>query len=133
MAVLPATLHSVTIEQHDSRSPLKVARVLFTVSGTYANADGISLNAINTAISSQTRNGKTVTAHAAAPCQVARKDSNQALMMGLVNCEVAGNNFTSTVSASIVAGAVDMSTALPDGAFPAQACPFGVLVSYTEA
>lgn len=135
MAVVSGTVHSVHIlpGYGGSVSPLMAAEVLFTVSGTYAQADNGILSGVPTLIQDSVRNGKTVSMKAVAPGHPATKASDTALMMGLKTLTIATNDVTFEITESASANAVDLSTELANGAVPGQDRPFCMIVFYTES
>lgn len=135
MAVVSGTVHSVHIMEGygGSVSPLMAAEVLFTVSGTYAQADNGILSGVPTLIQDSVRNGKTVNMKAVAPGHPATKSSDTALMMGLKTLTIATNDVTFEITESASANTVDLSTELANGAVPGQDRPFRMIVFYTES
>ena len=138
MAVVSGTITSVmTVKADRDETPLQVALVLFTLSGTYAQADNAQLLAVDAAIQNSRRNGKTVTLLDAMLVQPAA-DAGNATTGGLLLCAktiaISGSNITFEVTESATAGTVDISTEFADAtALPAQGWPFGFYVSFTEA
>jgi hypothetical protein len=133
MAVTLGTLHSVQTIRAASMDPVQIAEVLFTMSGTYAQADDSRLVGVDALIAASRRNGKTCAIKAAMGCQPARKDSNPALFMGLKTVAVSGADVMFEITEGGAAGQVDLSTELAAGPIPAQATPFSILVSFTES
>lgn len=133
MAVTSGTVSNVSTIRSEALDPLQHALVLFTMSGTYAQSDNSILSSVHTAISGSRRNGKTVTLKNAACYQMARKDSNPALMMGLKTVAISTNDITFEITESATAGTVDLSTELANGTIPTQIVPFGLIVGFTEA
>lgn len=135
MAVVSGTVHEVSILDGygGSVSPLMAARVLFTLAGTYAQADNGILSAVDAAIKNSVRNGKSVSLKAACCGHPATKNSNPELMMGLKTVAIASSDITFEVTESATAKAVDLSTELANGAVPEQDRPFCLLVFYTES
>lgn len=136
MAVVSGTAHSVHILEGygGSVSPLMAAEVLFTVSGTYAQADNGILSGVPTIIQDSVRNGKTVNMKAVAPGHPATRQSNPALMLGLKTVAISTNDVTFEITTTSTEGAVDMSTEFDDAtAVPAQDRPFRIIVFYTES
>lgn len=128
MAVLSGTVHTVDTLISDSVSSLQVARVLFTLSGTYAQADDAKLANVGTLIQNSRRNGKTVTLVAAMPGTNATKSSDPSAIMGLKSVAVASADVTFTVTDG------DNTTEYADAtAMAAQNRPFSILVAFTEA
>ena len=129
MAVVSGTVHMVsTMDRYGgSVSNLQLAEVLFTVSGTYAQADNGSLAGVDALIENSRRNGKTVTLVDAMGGHPATKESDPAAFMGLKTVAVSTNDVTFEITDG------DFSTELANGAVPAQSRPFALLVSFTES
>jgi hypothetical protein len=134
MAVVSGTIHEVAILEGfgGSVSPLLAVLVLFTLSGTYAQADNGILSGVHTLIKNSVRNGKTVALKDAMCGHPATKASNPALMMGLKTVAVSTNDITFEVTEAAAEGSVDLSTELANGAVPEQDRPFSLIVTYTE-
>lgn len=126
MAVTNGTVHSVDTITSDAVSALQVARIKFTMSGTYAQADNSLLAGIATLINNSRRNGKTVTLVDAMAGAPATKASNAAIM-AVKTVAIATNDLTFELTDG------DFSTELASAAIPAQDRPFEVLVAFTEA
>lgn len=126
MAVVNGTVWSVDTVDSAANGHLQVARVKFTLSGTYAQADNAQLQAVNTAIQNSRRNGRTVTLRNAMAGDPATKDSNPAAFMWLKTVAISTNDITFEVTDG------DYSTELGAGAVPAQMRPFELLVGFTE-
>jgi hypothetical protein len=126
MAVTSGTVHSVDTLISESVSGLQVARVLFTMSGTYAQADNSILSDVDDLINNSRRNGKTVTLVDTMGATPATKESGGTIM-GVANAAVSGANITFNLTDG------DYTTELANGAIPAHARPFSLLVSFTEA
>lgn len=127
MAVTSGTVQTVDTLVSDAVSPLQVARIKFTMSGTYAQADNSILSGIGTLINNSRRNGKTVTL---VDCMVgtpATKVSNPAAIMGVKTVAISSADITFELTDG------DYSTELAGGAIPAQDRPFEILVAFTEA
>jgi hypothetical protein len=130
MAVVSGTVHSVsTIERYGgSVSNLQIAEILFTVSGTYAQADDGILEDVDGLISASRRNGKTITLVDAMPGHAATKVSDPSAILGLKSVSVSSDDVVFTITNG------DFSTEFTDAtAVPAQERPFAVLVAFTEA
>ena len=130
MAVVSGTVHTVnTMEGYGgSVSSLQIAQILFTVSGTYAQADNGILSGVGTLIQNSRRNGKTVTPIDAMCGHAATKASDPSAILGLKTVAVSTNDVTFEITDG------DFSTEFADAtAVPAQARPFAILVSFTEA
>lgn len=111
-------------------SPLKLhwALVLFEVTGTYVQADDATVIDVAGAIEDSRRNGKTVTLVDAMFAQAAQKTTDAAGYMGLKTVAVDGNNVDFEITLDSVSSEYTNSTALVGND-----CPFGILVSFTEA
>lgn len=133
MAVTTGTITSVdTIIPDNRETGLQVARVLFTISGTYAQANNSQIQAVTTAIQNSRRNGKTVTLVDAMVCQPALTTDGYILGAKTLAISTADITFELTISASL--NTLDMSTEYGDAtAIKAQGTPMGFLVSFTEA
>lgn len=130
MAVVNGTVHTVNgIDGYGGQiSALQVVQILFTVSGTYAQADNGILAGIPTLIANSRRNGKTATLVDAMCGHPATKESNAAQTMALKTVAVSGSDITFEITDG------DFSTEFADAtAVPAQARPFALLVSFTES
>lgn len=111
-----------------SANCLQQALVLFTVSGTYAQADNGILSGVPTLIQNSRRNGKTVTMRGVAPGQVATKASDPSAFLSTKTVAISSSDVTFEITDA------SHSTELADAtAVPAQSQPFGILVSFTEA
>lgn len=131
MAVVTGTVHSVrTMESGAWDSKCQLAEVLFTLSGTYAQADNGELATLAALIQNSRRNGMTVTVRDVMPFHPATKESD-GVAMTLKTVALSGSGASAKATFE-VAGA-DWSTELADGAVPAQARPFSLLVAFTEA
>lgn len=130
MAVVNGTVHSVNgIDGYGGQiSALQVVQILFTVSGTYAQADDGILSGVPTLINNSRRNGKTVTLVDAMCGHPATKAADAAQIMALTTVAVSGSDITFEITDG------DFTTEYADAtAVEAQARPFALLVSFTEA
>lgn len=127
MAVTNGTVHSVDTLMSEAVSPLQVARIKFTMSGTYAQSDNSLLAGIATLINNSRRNGKTVTLVDAMAGTPATKASNPAAILSVKTVAISSADLTFELTDG------DYSTELANGAIPAQDRPFEVLVAFTEA
>lgn len=130
MAVVSGTVHMVTtIERYGgSVSTLQIAEVLFTVSGTYAQADDGILEDVDALIEASRRNGKSVTLVDAMCGHPATKASDPSAILGLKTVAVSSADVTFEITNG------DFSTEFTNAtAVPAQARPFAILVSFTES
>ena len=130
MAVVSGAVHSVNgIDGYGGQiSDLQVVQILFTVSGTYAQADDGILADIPSLINNSRRNGKTVTLVDAMCGHPATKESDAAETMALTTVTIVGSDITFEITDN------DFTTEFADATpVPAQARPFALLVSFTEA
>ncbi|MGK3981321.1 hypothetical protein WMF38_57520 [Sorangium sp. So ce118] len=130
MAVVSGTVTNVTTLEGFAGSvqTLQVAQVLFTLSGTYAQADNGILSSVNTAIQNSRRNGKTVTLVDAMCGWQARKATDPATFLALNTVAVSTNDITFQVTNNNFTSEFTDATALPE-----TSTPFCLLVSFTEA
>jgi len=137
MALTYGTLIGIdTIKSNRDETPLQAALVLFTPTGTYAQASGSELLAVDAFIQSQRRDGKAVTLISAALWQPAFDVGNATpgLLLCAYNIAVSGSNITFNLSENAAAGVVDVSTQFADAtAIPALGSPMGFIVTFTEA
>lgn len=127
MAVLSGTVHSVNTVKADALSSLQVAEILFTVSGTYAQADNAILEDVGDLIEASRRNGKAVTLVAGMPSTPATKASDPSAIMGVKTVAVSSADLTFEITDG------DFSTEIAGAALPEQDRPFSLLVAFTEA
>lgn len=127
MAVTNGTIHSVAVKKSSAVSPLQECDVLFTMSGTYAQADNSSLVGVPTLIQNARRNGKTVTMVSVAVSTPATKTTNPATIMAVKGPAISTNDVTFELTDG------DYATELANGAIPAQERPFALHVAFTEA
>lgn len=130
MAVVSGTVTNVTTLEGYAGSvqTLQVAQVLFSLSGTYAQADNGIVSGVNTAIQNSRRNGKTVTLVDAMCGWQARKAADPATFLALKTVAVSTNDVTFEVTNN------DFSTEFTDAtAIPSMSTDFCILVSFTEA
>jgi hypothetical protein len=134
MAVVSGTVHSVETIRANALDPHQVAHVLFTVSGTYAQADNGILSGVPTLIQNSRRNGKTVTIRDAMLYQPARKSADPSLLMGLKTVAISTNDITFEITETATVNTVEYTTEHADAtAVPAQSTPFGLAVAFSEA
>ncbi len=127
MAVVSGTVSNVDTLVSNAVGPIQVARVQFTLSGTYAQADNGILTGVATLIQNSRRNGKTVTMRGVMQGQSTTKVADGAIM-GLKTVAISTNDVTLEVTNT------DHSTEFTDGAaLPAVNRPFEILVAFTEA
>ena len=130
MAVVSGTVTNVVTVPGfaGSVSDLQVAQVLFTLTGTYAQADNGIVSAVATAIQNSRRNGKTVTLIDAMCGWKARIASDPSTYMALKTVAVSTADVTFEVTLN------SMSTEYTDAtALVATSTDFCMLVSFTEA
>lgn len=128
MAVVSGTVWSVQTLKTETVQDLQLAEVLFTVSGTYAQADNGILSGVPTLIQNSRRNGATVTIRGATMSQLASKASDPSAFMSLKTVAVSTNDVTFEITDA------SHTTELADAtAVPAQSRPFGIVVAFTEA
>lgn len=127
MAVTNGTVWSVKTLEADSVSPLQRVQILFTMSGTYAQADNSALLGVPTLIQNARRNGKTVTMRDVMGTTPATLASDQTKIMWAKGAAISGNDVTFEITDN------DYSTELGNGAIPAQGRPFSIEVAFTEA
>lgn len=126
MAVVNGTVHSVHTLKADSVGPIQLAEILFTVSGTYAQADNGLLAGIATLIQNSRRNGKTVTMVGLAPSQAANDVNGN--YYGLKTVAISTNDATFEITLNSPTTEFTDATALP-----AQSRPFGIAVAFYES
>jgi len=128
MAVTSGTVHSVRTREADALSPLQIAEILFTMSGTYAQADDSILTGVGALISASRRNGKTVTLVDCMRSTPATKASDPAVIMSIKSVAISTADITFAITDA------DYTTEHANAtAIPAQARPFSMLVAFTEA
>lgn len=132
MAVTSGTVHSVHIlKAPDSVDSLGKALVLFTMSGTYAQADDSILEGVPTLIQNSVRNGKTVTMVDVMLGQhTHRADTGLALGIKTVAISSSDVTFELTLSTTTKYSTTEFTNAT---AIPTQAGVFGIEVAFTEA
>lgn len=134
MAVTSGTVHSVhTLKSNflggGSAVPtVQLAEILFTVSGTYAQADNSILTGIAALITASRRNGKSITLLGAAPSQNATEASDPSIYLGLKTVAVASADVTFEITLASPTTEYTDATALPT-----LDRPFGIVVAFTEA
>lgn len=128
MAVTTGTIFSVNTIKSDTVSDLQLAEVLFTMSGTYAQADASKLEDVGAAISAARKNGKTVTLVGAMVGTPATKATDVTKIMAIKTVAVSSDDLTFKITNE------SFSTELGDAtAIPAQHRPFSTVVAFTEA
>ena len=126
MAVVSGTVANVHTMEGTAWSGHPVAEILFTVSGTYAQADNGILTGVATLIQNSRRNGKTVTMRSVMAGRPAvREDTGAELPLKTV--AISTNDVTFEIT-------TNWSTEFTDAtAVPTQSRPFAIYVQYTEA
>lgn len=132
MALTTGTVYSVETQRANITDPVQVAHILFTMSGTYDQSANSSLVGVAALISASRRNGKSITLVDAMPGQMARKDTNADLLMGLKTVAISGADVTFEITESATAKVPDFSTELAAATIPTQSQPFGLLVAFYE-
>lgn len=130
MAVTSGTVWSVhTVPgKSDAVTNYQVAEILFTMSGTYAQADNSILTGIATLIGNSRRNGKTITLVDTMRGQPASKVSDETAIMSTKTVAISTNDITFELTDT------DYTTEYADAtAIVAQSRPFSILVGFTEA
>lgn len=131
MAVVSGTVHSVdTIDAGAAGTDagIQIARIKFTVSGTYAQADNGILSGIPTLIANSRRNGKTATLLDVMKGQRATKATDPTKFMSLKTVAVSTNDVTFEITNESETTEFTDATAVT-----AQDRPFEILVAFTEA
>jgi hypothetical protein len=124
MAVTSGTVHSVHTLKSESLGPIQIAEIIFTMSGTYAQADNSILAGVAALIQNSRRNGKTVNLMGASPSQAA---SSGADYLGLKTCAIATADVTFELTLNSYTTEFTNATAIPT-----QNRPFGMVVSFIE-
>jgi hypothetical protein len=128
MAVVAGTVHSVHTLKSDAVTPLQIAEILFTVSGTYAQADNGILSGVAALIQNSRRNGKTVSLVGVMLSQTASQAADLTKFLSLKTVAIATADVTFEITDN------HYSTEFADAtALVAQSRPFGIAVSFTEA
>lgn len=130
MAVVSGTVHSVnTVEGlAGSVGSLQVAQILFTVSGTYAQADNGILTGVAALISASRHNGKTVTLVDCMGGIEATKGTDPSVYMYCKGAAVSSADITFEITLSSFTTEYTDATAVV-----AQGRPFSLLVAFTES
>jgi hypothetical protein len=127
MTVTSGTISTVDTLISSAVSPLQVARLNFTMSGTYAQGDNSILTGVAALIAASRRNGRTPTLVDVMLGTPATKASDPSAFMGLKTVAISSADVTFEITDG------DYSTELANGAIPAQERPFSILVAFTEA
>src|SRR5690242_3109602 len=117
MAVVNGTVHSVYTLQSDAVGTVQLAGILFTLSGTYAQADNAQLQNLDTLIGASRRdgfNGKAVSILGVALLQHATQQTDPSHFMSLKTVAL------STTTATFEVTDNDETTELANGAVPTQ-------------
>lgn len=125
MTVVTGSITNVRTVLSDSISPLQVAEVTFTLSGTYAQADDGIIEDVDGAIQSSRRNGKTVTLVDAMPGNAAHTATG---FLGAGAVTIVSDDITFDVNVNDFVTEYTNATALPT-----LLTPFSILVAFTEA
>lgn len=129
MAVTSGTVSSVHTIKSNAVTDLQVAEILFTMSGTYAQADDSILTGVAALIQNSRRNGKTVTLVDAMRGQPASSPAGApTTFMSIKTVAIS----TADITFEITLG--DYTTEYTDAtAIATQDRPFSLLVAFTEA
>lgn len=128
MAVLSGTVHNIDTLVSRAVSELQVARVQFTISGTYVQADNAKLVGVPTLIQNSRRNGKTVTMVDVMAGTPTTKVSDASKIMALKTLAISSADVTFEITNEDYSTEFTDATALPD-----VNRPFEFLVAFTEA
>lgn len=134
MALTLGTIVSTsTVKPDRDETGLQAELVLFTVAGTYAQANGSKVAAVDAAIQNSRRNGKTVTLVDAVLWQPAFDGVTAGKLLAANTVAVSGSDVTFHVTEG-AAGVLDLATEFADAtALPASMSPMGMLVTFTES
>lgn len=128
MAAVTGTVWSVATTVSDAVTPVQQALVLFTCSGTYAQADNGILAGVAALISASRRNGKTCTLLGCMIGQPASNATDLTKILGLKTVAISTADITFEITDN------DYTTEFADAtALTAQSRPFGIVVAFTEA
>lgn len=128
MAVVSGTVWSVHTTRSDAIHDLQEAEVLFTVSGTYVQAENGILSGVPTLIQNSRRNGKTVTMRYVMASTPAQSAVTPTTILGLKTVAISSSDVTFEITDN------DYSTEYANAtALPAQLRPFAIKVAFTEA
>lgn len=137
MAVTSGTITSVDTKlPNNLQTPLQAALVLFTISGTYAQANGSQLLAVDAAIQNSRRNGKTVNLVQGMFYQAAfdAGSTTQGLLLCIGAVTVSGSNLTFHLYESATPATIDVTDEFADATpLPALGSPLGILVTFYES
>lgn len=125
MAVVSGTVHSVHTLKPDAVGKVQLAEVLFTVSGTYAQADNGQLLTVPTLIQNSRRNGKTVTMVGVAPSQAATSGTD---VLSLKTTAISSTTVTFEITLNSPTTEFTDATAVPT-----LSRPFGIVVAFEES
>jgi hypothetical protein len=134
MAVTTATGQGVnTLKADNDETTLQIALVLFTISGTYAQASNSQLLGVDALIQNSRRNGKTVTLKDAMLFQPAFDTATPGLLLGAKTIAISGSDITFELTEGATANTLDLATEFADAtAIPAMT-PMGFAVSFVES
>ena len=128
MAVTYGTITNISTVKANAVTPYQVAEVLFTMTGTYAQADDSQLSAVGVAISNARRNGKTVTLVDACLGQPANKAATLTEILAAKTVAISTDDITFELTLDDYTSEYTNATAIV-----AQNRPFSLLVGFTEA
>jgi len=133
MAVVSGTVHSVQTIKSDyigalTAGSVQLAEILFTVSGTYAQADNGILTGVAALIQGSRRNGKTANLLGVCTSQAASKATDPAAFLGLKTVAISTADVTFEITDNSATTEFADATALT-----AQDRPFGIVVAFYES
>ena len=132
-AVLAVNPQSQTVKSRATQ-PLQHVALFFNLTGTYAQADNVSIVGVPTLIANARRNARQISLKTVCLFQLARKASDPAMYMGLKTLTISGSDITAELTHSTVAETPDYTTEFTDAtAVPAQSTQFGILVGFEES
>ena len=129
MATLNGSLHSIkTLTEFGWDQRQQAVIILFTLAGTYAQADDAALQNIPQLIQQSRKNGKVVTVERANPAYWATRATDNSFLT-LKTVAIAGSGQTARATFEVCdANFVELS----DGPMPAQLRPFELMVWFSE-
>jgi hypothetical protein len=132
MAVVTGVIESVEIVRAPGvTSSIGLAQVLFSLSGTYAQADDGIIEDVDGAIQNAQQNGKTVTMLGASPGQHSY-NATTGVAVGVGACAISSDDVTFPVTLSTTKNAV--TTEFTNAtALPSLSQPLGIFVSFVES
>ena len=128
MAVVAGTVWSVHTTRSDTLHALQECEILFTVSGTYAQAENGILEGVPTLIQASRRNGKTVTMRYVMASTPAQSNVTPTTFLGLKTVAISSSDITFEITDNDYSTEYTNATALP-----ALMRPFAIKVAFTEA